>query len=96
MGSAYYALVLGSKPILNLLSHFVISPAFNNTRQSLGYSPSKKLYLQNLNLIFPVVLRVFDAECHDQISVKVELVMCGLVFIKFDKIEKPPPRKRKG
>ena len=37
---------------------------------------------------FPVILRIYELECHDQTSVKVALVMCGPTFIKFMKLKK--------
>ena len=46
----------------------------------------KKIRLQNLQLIFLVILRILDLECHSQTSVKVELVMLALVFMKFRKL----------
>ena len=46
----------------------------------------KNMRLQNLKLIFPVILRIFDLESHSQTSVKVELVMFELIFIKFRKL----------
>ena len=46
----------------------------------------KKVGLQNLKVIFLVILRIVDLECHDQTCVKVELVVFGLVFMKFRKL----------
>ena len=46
----------------------------------------KKVRLQNLKLIFFVILRIFDLKCHCQNSVKVELVMFRLVLMKFRKL----------
>ena len=46
----------------------------------------QKYTLQNLKLIFPVTLRIFGHEFHIQTSVKVELVMFGLIFKKFRKL----------
>ena len=46
----------------------------------------KKVHLQNLKLIFPVILQIFDLECHVQTSVKDELIMFRLVFMKVRKL----------
>ena len=46
----------------------------------------KKVGLQNLKVIFLVILRIVDLECHGQTCVKVELVVFGLVFMKFRKL----------
>ena len=35
----------------------------------------ENVLLQNLKLIFPVILRIFDLESHSQTSVKVKLVV---------------------
>ena len=37
-------------------------------------------------MIFPVTLPIFDFQCHRQTSIKVALVMFGLVFMKFRKL----------
>ena len=42
--------------------------------------------MENLQLIFLLILRIFDLEFHGQTSVQVELVMFGLVFMKFRKL----------
>ena len=62
--------------------------------------PNLLFYQILLKLIFPIILRVFDFECHGQTSVKVELLMFRLVFMKFRKLripyqenEKLDPRK---
>ena len=46
----------------------------------------KNVPLQNLKLIFHVILRMFDLETHSQTSVKAELVMLGLIFMKSRKL----------
>ena len=51
----------------------------------------KNARLQNLKLIFLVILRIYDLECHGQTSVNVDLIMFGVVFMKF---KKPLPRKQ--
>ena len=48
----------------------------------------KKVQSQNLKLIFLVILQIFDLKCHDKTSVKVELVMTGLVLMKFRKLRR--------
>ena len=48
----------------------------------------KKVQSQNLKLIFLVILQIFDLKCHDKTSVKVELVMPGLVLMKFRKLRR--------
>ena len=58
---------------------------------NLVINPQKKYKfasLQNLQLIFIVILRIFVPECHGQTFVKVELVMFGLIFMKFRKLRK--------
>ena len=87
MSSAYYALVLDNRPFPNLLFYQILLFRLHLTTHvnNFGYSPSKK-YVKNLKLIFPVILRVFDLEYHGQTSVKVELVMFRLVFMKFRKL----------
>ena len=52
----------------------------------------QKVRLQNLKLIFLVILQTFDLECHGQTSVKIELVMFGLVLIKFRKLRRQKVR----
>ena len=42
----------------------------------------QKISLQNLKPLFPLILRIFDLECHDQTSLKV-----AHVFMKFRKLE---------
>ena len=70
MISAYYALVLGNRPFPNLRI-YVGNLVFT----------LKNIRLQNIKLIFPVILRIFDLESHSQISVKAE------VFKKFRKLK---------
>ena len=38
----------------------------------------KKITFQNFTPIFPVILRIFDHECHGKTSLKVAFVMFGL------------------
>ena len=46
----------------------------------------KKVRLQNLRLIFLVILRIFDLQYYGQIPVKIELVILGLIFMTFRKL----------
>ena len=71
MSSAYYALVLGNRPFLNLLFYQILLLRLHLTTHvnNLAIHP-KKLRLQNLKLILLVILRVFDLERHGQTSVK--------------------------
>ena len=48
----------------------------------------KKVHLQNLKLIFPVILQIFDLECHVQTSAKDELIMFRLVIMKVRKLRR--------
>ena len=43
--------------------------------------------MQNLKLIFPGILRIFDLECHGQASLKVVFVKFTYVFKVFSKLE---------
>ena len=52
--------------------------------------------LQSFKSLFPVVLQIFEPECHGQISLKTDFVKFGHVFIKFRKIEKPLTGKQKA
>ena len=47
-----------------------------------------KINFQNFKPLFPVILRIFDLECHGQAPLKI-------AFVKFGKTEKPPPGKQK-
>ena len=47
-----------------------------------------KLYARISIFDFFVILRIFHLELHDQSSVKVELVIFGLVFMKFRKLRR--------
>ena len=88
MISAYYALVLGSRPFPNLLFHQIfLFPLYlrKYVNNLVTVFTLKNVRLQNLKLIFPVILRIFDLESHS-LKVKVELVMFGLVFMKFRKL----------
>ena len=89
ISSAYYTLVLGNKPFPNLLFYPILLYHLHLTTHvnNLVIHPQKKVHWQNLKLIFPVILQVFDLECHGQTSVKVELVMCRLLFMKSRKLK---------
>ena len=52
----------------------------------LNYS-QKERSLQNFKLLFPVILRIFDHECHDETSLKVASVKFVHIFMKFRKLE---------
>ena len=47
----------------------------------------QKISLQNFKPLFPLILRIFDLECHGQTSLKVDFVKFAPVFIKFRKLE---------
>ena len=47
----------------------------------------QKISLQNFKSLFPLILRFFDLECHDQTSLKVAFVKFAKVFMKFRKLE---------
>ena len=42
--------------------------------------------LQNFKPLFPIVLRIFDLECHGQASLKIAFVKFGHIFRKFRKL----------
>ena len=88
MSSAYYALNLGDRPLPNLLfcQILLFGLYLRKCANNLVVHPQKKVRLQNLQLTFLVILRIFVLECHGQTSVKVELVMFTLVFMKFRKL----------
>ena len=87
MSSAYYALVLGDRLFPNLLFCQILLFGFYLRKYAIIWLLTlKKVRLQNLQLIFLVILRIFVLECHGQTSVKVELVMFALVFKKFRKL----------
>ena len=46
----------------------------------------KKVRLQNLRMIFQVILRIFDLQYYGQIPVKIELVIYGLILMTFRKL----------
>lgn len=52
-----------------------------------GYLLTQKIGLQNFELIFPVILRSFDFECHVQTSLKAVFVVFCLNFTKFRKVK---------
>ena len=47
----------------------------------------QKISLQNFKPLFPLILRIFDLECHGQTFLKVAFVKFALVFMKFRKLE---------
>ena len=47
----------------------------------------QKISLQNFKSFFPLVLRIFDLECHGQTSLKVAFVKFTHVFMKFRELE---------
>ena len=87
MSSAYDALVLGDRPFPTLLFYQILLFCLYLRKyvDNLVIHP-KKVRLQNLQLIFLEILRIFDLECNGQTSVSVELVMFGVVFMKFRKM----------
>ena len=47
----------------------------------------QKISLQNFKPLFPLILWIFDLECHGQTSLKVAFVKFAHVFMKFRKLE---------
>ena len=47
----------------------------------------QQISLQNFKPIFPLILRLFDLECHGQTSLIVAFVKFAQVFMKFRKLE---------
>ena len=47
----------------------------------------QKISLQNFKPLFPLILQIFDLECHGQTSLKVAFVKFTHVFMKFRKLE---------
>ena len=47
----------------------------------------QKISLQNFKPLFPLILQIFDLECHGQTSLKVIFVKFARVFMKFRKLE---------
>ena len=43
--------------------------------------------MQNFKPLFPVILRIFDLECHGQASLKVAIVKFDPAFMKFRKLK---------
>ena len=60
---------------------------FGKFVNSLLNYPQKEKSLQNFKLLFPVILRIFDQECHDETSLKVVSVKFVHIFMKFRKLE---------
>ena len=54
----------------------------------------QKISLQNFKSLFPLILRIFDLECHGQTSLKVAFVNFAHVFMKFRKLESLPMEKK--
>ena len=81
MSSPYYALVLGDRPFLILLFYQILLFCLYLRKYINKLVTFKKVCFQNLQLIFLVILRTFDLECHDQTSVKIELVMFGVSYL---------------
>ena len=48
---------------------------------------SQKISLQNFKPLFPLILWIFDLECHVQTSLKVAFVKFAHIFMKFRKLE---------
>ena len=46
------------------------------------FLPTKKEVYKIFEPIFPLVVRIFDLECHGETCLKLAIVMFGLVFIK--------------
>ena len=46
-----------------------------------------KIDFKNFKPLFPVILRIFDLECHGQAPLKIAFVKFGDVFMKFRKIK---------
>ena len=89
MISAYYALTLGNRPFPNLLFHQILF--CSHLRKCRKYINNLVIHPQEwafakFKANFPVILRIFDFESHSQTSVKVELVMFGLVLMKLRKL----------
>ena len=47
----------------------------------------QKISLQNFKPLFPLILQIFDLECHGQTSLKAAFVKFAHVFMKFRKLE---------
>ena len=60
---------------------------FGKLVNSLLNYPQKERSLQNFKSLFPVILRIFDHECHGETSLKVASVKLVHVFMKFRKLE---------
>ena len=48
---------------------------------------TEKVSLQNLKSYFPVILRVFDFDCHGQTSLRVRSLMFRLILMKFGELK---------
>ena len=95
MSSAYYSLVLGDSPFPNLLFHQILLFRLYLRK----YVNNLIIHFQNstfakFTVDFSCSFTIFDLECHGQTSVKIELVMFGLIFMKFRKL--PLPRNQKA
>ena len=47
----------------------------------------QKISLQNFKLLLPLILQIFDLECHGQTSLEVASVKFAHVFMRFRKLE---------
>ena len=68
MSSAFYALFFGDRPFPNLLIYqiFLFRLYLRKYVNNLVIHLQKKVRLKNLQLMFLVILRIFDLECHGQ------------------------------
>ena len=55
----------------------------------------KKVSFLDFKAIFPVILQIFDLECHGQTSLKAAFVMFGLVLRKFRKLKSVDQENKK-
>ena len=100
MSSAYCALILGNRTFPNLLFYQTLLFRLHLTKYVNNLVIHPRKIWKNWSWFFVAILRVFDLECNGQTSVKVELIMFGLVFMKLRKLrslfrenEKLDPRK---
>ena len=70
----------------NTFSNFLFHLHIRKFVNSLLNYP-QKISLQNFKPLFPLILRIFDLECHGQTSLKVAFVKFAHVFMKFRKLE---------
>ena len=74
-------------PNLMLFQILLFRLYFGKFVNSLLNYPQKEKSLQNFKPLFPVILRIFDHECHGETSLKVASVKFVHVFMKFRKLE---------